>query len=190
MKWTRLLAGALAALALSGCTLVPATDTPHVFSDRSVPFSLTSPTIPFSNVARVTYSNHLIYLVNRNNKLRPVNRLLPSPATLLEVLTALALGPSAMESSEGYTTATPVTVRVDQATIANGVASIDLNQVLAALSPSQQRDMVAQFVFSALGSGAVNGIEITLYQEPFSLTINGQRVSRFTPALFQSYLAN
>ena len=190
MKWTRVLAGAVAGVALSGCTLIPATDSPHLIAKRSVPFGLTSATIPYSNEVRVTYSNHLIYLVGARHHLRPVVRLLPSPATLLEVLTVMALGPTASESEHGFTTATPPSVRVNQATIKRGVASIDLNQVLEELSPSEQRAMVAQFVFSALESGAVNGITITMYQEPYTLGINGHRVSRFTPEMFQADLAN
>lgn len=190
MRWTRGIGVALAALALSGCTLVPATSTPQLIAKRSVPFALASPTIPFSSVTRVTYSSHPIYLLDSRHQLRSVTRLLPSPATLLEVLSTLALGPTASERGQGVTTALPSSMHVNQAIIKRGVASIDLNQVLEMLSPSEQRLAVAQLTLSALQSGAVNGITITLYAEPYALTVNGHRVTRFTPAMFQKDESN
>jgi len=135
--------------------------------EKNVPFSLLAPSIPFTNNTRVTFREVSIFFVNRHGVLAPVRRLLSSSDLLLQELVVMTQGPTAIEASEGFTTATPPSLRVNQAIISHGVALIALNQVLRELSPVAQQRVVYQILRTALAAGATRGIEISVNQIPY-----------------------
>ena len=74
-----------------------------------------------------------IYLVDLYGKLYPVQRYVPISATLAEVVSALADGPTASESAFGIQSEVPASSRVDSTTVSsNGtVVTIDFNSSFA-----------------------------------------------------------
>lgn len=173
----------VAGVSLGGCTLVSTSSAPDVISHDSVPLGLLDPTIPFTDYAQVHFVTRDIFLVDRSQQVVPVGRLVPSPPSPLDVVHYVATGPTLVEGARGITTQIPANVTVNQATIHNGVALIDLSNTLAQIPPVGRRVAVAQFLFTAQALGAFRGIQITINQTPFALTLaNGHKVTLITPA--------
>jgi hypothetical protein len=171
------------ALALSGCTLVSTSSAPTLVDGNSVPLGLLSPTIPFTDYARVLFVSRDIYLVNKAQLVVPVSRLVTSPPSLFDVLHYVPVGPTVSEQLAGTTTQVPSALVVNQATILNGIALVDVSAQLAQIPPVARRIAVAQFLFTAVAMGATKGIELSINQTPFFLTLaTGARVALVTPA--------
>lgn len=182
-----LLAGA--ALALSGCTLVPTNDAPVVVPHHSVKFGLLDPTIPNTNGARVRWVTQPVYVVDATGHLTPSSRIVPSPPTLDSVLRELVLGPTIIESSAGFTTSLPRDLVILQATIHANLATIALAKPLSELTPAQEVLAVGQLVYTARGVGASAGVEVTVggVPEPLRLPGGGTKV-KVTEADYASLL--
>ena len=180
----------VAAMVLSGCTLVSTSSAPTIVNDNSVPLGLLSPTIPFTDYARVLFVKQDIYLVDKAEQLVPVTRLVTSPPSLFDVLHYVPVGPTLGEQAAGLTSQVPSTLVVNQATIHNRIALVDVTNLLAQIPPVARRIAVAQFLFTAVGMGATKGIELSINQTPFPLTLaNGAKVLLITPAEL-GYLKN
>jgi hypothetical protein len=158
-----------ASLALAGCTLVPTGGSPVVVA--KVPFELLAPTIPGTNGARVQFVTQPVYVVDATGHLTPSSRIVPSPPTLDSVLRELVLGPTAIESSAGFTSALPRDLVILQATIRGNVGVIALAKPLSALSRSQEILAVGQLVFTAHAVGATAGVEVTVGGVPEKLRL-------------------
>jgi len=182
MKWTRVAIVAAAAVLLSGCTLVKTNPRPISIAPATVPFGLLDPTIPFTNQLTVTFAERTIYFVNPQGQLVGLRRLLPTPHTLAEVLDVMTAGPTSAEASNGIATYVPTVVRINQATLHDGVGYVDVSSVFLSLSPVGRQRAAAQIVMTADAAGATKGVRLTVAQQPYSATLpNGRTVAVLTP---------
>jgi len=148
------------AMALSGCTLVPTSNSPVVISRGSVQYELLSKTIPGTINGRVQFVTQPVYIVDATGHLTPSSRIVPSPPTLDSILHELVIGPTTIESFAGYTSALPKDLVILQATIKNGVGYIDLARPLNTLAHNQEVLALGQLVYTAHAVGAIGGLEI------------------------------
>lgn len=188
MRRARLLLAALAgALLLSGCTLVPTTDSPSTINH--VGFELLSPTIPGTNKGRVTFVNQPVYFIDATNHLSPSSRIVASPVTLESVLSELVLGPTSIERFAGYTSDLPKGFVLVGATLQKKLGVLDIATPLTSLSLKAQVLALGQLVLTAYVAGATSGIEITVAGSPrASLLPNGARHLIVTRGDFASLL--
>lgn len=190
-QFLRFLVAGVSALVLSGCVLVSTQAQPRVIPAGQVPFGLLHRTIPFTDNASVHFVNETVYLVNYRGALAPRHRLTPAPATLFEVLAAMAKGPTADEASLGYSTHWPTALTINQASLHHGLGYVDVSPRLAELSINDQRAAVAQLVFTARALGASKGVTITTNQQPYAVPLPGGRWGNVaTPSSFAMYLAS
>ena len=139
MRRVRVLCGlVVGALFLSGCTLVPTTDSPVVIKRSLVQYELFSKTIPGTINGRVQFVTQPVYIVDATGHLTASSRIVPSPPTLDSILHELVIGPTTIESFAGYTSALPKDLVILQATIKNGVGYVDLTRPLSTLARSQE----------------------------------------------------
>ncbi len=155
-----LVAIAAASLGLSACTLVPVTPGPEAISPRTVPFGLLGKSIPGTDNGRVTFITQPVYIVDATGHLAPSSRIVPAPPTLLSVLRELILGPTAIETGTGYTSAIPENVVIEQASVIHGIGVIDVPRPLASIPRPQLVMAIGQLVYTAAAVGATRGIEI------------------------------
>ncbi len=181
--WRRLLVILGCSLCLSGCNLVSTSSSPTVIGVGDVPLGLLEPTIPFTDYAQVRWVQHSIFLLDRSGHLVEVSRLMTAPPSLFAVLYYETQGPDPVEMAAGITTQVPTTMTVNQATIHDGVALIDVSKALSQLSLDAQRTAVGQLVFAAASMGATQGVRISINQVPYSLKLaSGATVSLITTA--------
>ena len=163
MSKVRVLIGVtLGALALSGCSLVPTTSALVSIQHNKVPFGLLHKTIPGTNHARVRFITQPVYIVDATGHLALLSRIVPSPPVLASVLRELILGPTAIETSAGYSMALPKNLVVLQATVKNNIGFIDLAVSLSTLPHAQQILAIGQLVLTSYEVGATRGIEISV----------------------------
>ena len=174
---------ACSALCLSGCTLVSTSSSPTLVDPGNVPLGLLDPTIPFTDYAKVRWVSQDIYLLDRTGHVVAVPRLMTAPPSLFAVLFYETQGPDPVEQADGITTEVPTTMVVNQATIHDDVALIDVSKPLSQISLDAQRVAVGQLVFAAASMGASKGIRISINQSPYSIRLStGATVSLITPA--------
>jgi hypothetical protein len=180
---------ALGAVALSSCTLVPIANHPANISPTHVPFGLLGKTIPGTNHGRIIFKTQPVYIVDATGHLAPASRIVPSPPVLASVLRQLVLGPTKIESTNGYTSALPRSLVILSASIKDGIGYVDLASSLSKLSRSEEVLAVGQLVLTAHNVGAARGIEITIGGAAVLAPLpNGHRRSLVTPADVQSLL--
>jgi spore germination protein GerM len=178
----------VAALALSSCTLVSPNTGPKAITSK-VPFGLLNQTIPGTNHARVRFVAQAVYFVDATGHLTPSSRIVYSPAALENVIAQLLLGPSAIESSAGYTSALPRKLVLVSADVKNQVGTINFATPLSTLSRMTQLLAVGQLVFTAYDVGAPKGIVIKVAGVTQDLLLpSGQRASLVTETDFLSLL--
>jgi hypothetical protein len=153
---------ALAALALSGCTLISASSKPTLIGASHVQFGLLGRYIPGTHKGRVRFKTQPIYIVDATGHLAPSSRIVTAPVRLTSVLDQLILGPTKIESFGGYATDLPSNLVILQATITNKVGYIDVSQSLAALGRAKEVLAIGQLVFTAYYAGATSGITISV----------------------------
>ncbi|HUY16821.1 MAG TPA: GerMN domain-containing protein [Acidimicrobiales bacterium] len=190
MRRLRLLAlMTLGAVVLSGCTLVATNPTPVRIPKASDPYSLFNMTIPGTNNARVRFITQPVYLVDATDHLAPSSRIVPSPPALDTVIGQLLLGPTAIETSAGYTSALPTTMVLISATVRNEVGYFNFATPLSSLPHAQQLLAVGQLVLTAYDVGATRGITIKVAGVTQRLLMpSGARSNFVTHGNFQSLL--
>jgi two-component system sensor histidine kinase MtrB len=99
-----------------------------------------------------------IYLIGTDGRLVPVPREVPFPAPLTAVLAALVEGPTDPEAAMGLGSAIPPGTKILGASVAAGVATVDLGGSFAALSGPSQVEAIAQIVFTATALSAVHAV--------------------------------
>jgi hypothetical protein len=190
-KLAPLLLLGLGSLLLSSCTLVTPNAQPAHIAKSNVPLGLLSQTIPGTNGARVRFRAEPVYFVDATAHLAPSSRIVPQPPTLGSVVQQLLLGPSTIESSIGYTSDLPTTLKLDSATIRQNVGYINFSTSLDTLSVSQQLLAVGQLVLTAYNVGATKGIEIEFAGvAQGEMTPSGQRLLMVSRNDFQSLLSD
>jgi hypothetical protein len=152
------------AVALAGCG-VPIDSQPAALSRAGVPFGLLEPTSPTTS-STTTPSVEVpvrIYLIGPNGHVAPVARDVPVSAPDLQtVIEALVAGPTDAEAGAGYQSAIPAQTTVIGASIASGIATINLGADFGQLVGTQQIQAVAQLVFTASGLPGVSGVTFEL----------------------------
>lgn len=149
-------------LLLGGCTLVPTSTVPDALAPHRVPFGLLGPSIPNTNNARVRFAAQPVYVIDASGHLTASSRIIPTPASLETVLRELVLGPTAIESAAGLTSALPRGLIILQATIKRGVAQVSLTTSLATLGRSDEMLAIAQLTYTAHAVGATSGLQILI----------------------------
>jgi hypothetical protein len=150
----------LGALVLSGCTFVSPDAAPVRIPVTKDPYGLFNQTIPGTNNARVRFITQPVYIVDATEHLAPSSRIVPSPPTLATVIGQLLLGPTAIETSAGYTSALPTDMVLISATVRNQIGYFNFATPLTTLSHAQQLLAVGQLVLTAFDVGATRGIVI------------------------------
>jgi hypothetical protein len=190
MRRVRVLCGlVVGALLLSGCTLVPTSNSPVVIERSSVGYQLLSKTIPGTINGRVQFVTQPVYIVDATGHLTSSSRIVPSPPTLDSILHELVIGPTTIESFAGYTSALPKNLVILQATIKNGVGYVDLARPLSTLARSQEILALGQMVYTARSVGAIGGLEILVagVAQPL-LMPNGHKALVITDGNYASLL--
>lgn len=162
MRAARVLAVALAALALAGCGLITPAARPTAIPPSRVGFSLLSPTIPGTNHARVRFETEPIFLVDAAHRLAPASRIVPSPPTIATVVAQLLAGPTAIERAAGFRTELPAKLVLIAATIRQHVGYVDLSGSLAQLPRADELLAIGQLVLTTAYVGATRGLEVSL----------------------------
>ena len=184
-----LLAGALVALAAAAGCGVPVDNGPTALARSGVPFGLLAPstvptTTPASNPTPVVGVQ--IYLLDPAGQLAAVERQLPT-AALTPLLAALVDGPTNAEAAAGLQSAIPPQTQVVSATVAGGLATVDLAGTIGQLVGQAEINAVAQIVFTATALPAVTGVSFDFNGQPVSVpTATGAEVPIASRAQFAS----
>jgi hypothetical protein len=179
----------LGALVLSSCTLVTPNAEPHRIAVSKDPYGLFNQTIPGTNNARVRFITQAVYIVDATGHLAPSSRIVPSPPSLATVIEQLILGPTAIETSAGYTSALPTSMVLVSATIRNEVGYFNFATPLNTLSRSEQLLAVGQLVLTAYRVGATRGIIIKVGDVTQHLLMpDGARATVLSQKDFESLL--
>jgi hypothetical protein len=165
-------AGTLAASALAGVMAaacgISANSGPNVIPKKQVPFHLLAPEVPTTTTTTrppSTFSVPVdVYFVSPNRqKLVSSARSVAPPETLTEVLDALLAGPTTIETDKNVGTAINSDVRLIDAKLSDGVATVDFNGAFSQISGTQQVLAVAQVVFTVTGQlGADTGVQFEI----------------------------
>jgi hypothetical protein len=156
----------LAALVLSGCTLIGASSKPSPVAAKSVPFGLLNRYIPGTHRGRVRFKTQPVYIVDATGHLAPSSRIVTAPVALSAVLGQLILGPTKIESYAGYASDLPKNLVILQASVTKKVGYIDISETLSALGRAKQVLAIGQIVFTAYYAGATSGVEIAVAGQP------------------------
>ncbi len=178
----------LGGLILGGCTLVPTTPL-TTQPDSSVPFNLLAPTLPLSPSQRVVYTHEPIYLLSPNGSLVSVNRLVPAPASLFDVVYQLPLGPSAAEASRGLSTRVPADTVISSATLEQGVATLDVSSSFALVTGLGRRIAVAQLLLSAAAWGPVSALQVDVDHEALPIPVGVRTETTMSLSEARAFLA-
>jgi len=163
MRRLRAVAGVLvAAVLLSGCTLVPTMSKPAIIPhDKIGPgLGLNDKTIPGTNNGRVRFTTQPVYIVDTTGHLAPSSRIVASPPSLYSVLRVLVLGPTDIEKSAGYSSQLPKNFVIVAANIKKRIGYVNIAEPLSSLAPVQQVLAAGQLTLTAQDIGATRGIEI------------------------------
>ena len=157
MTHRRTLAGAaLLALVTLYCG-VPTDSEPRAIPDDRVPFGLLDPAPAPATPAAVT-----VFLV-AENRLIPVPRDVPAPATPEKAVQALAAGASRQEAARGVRTAIPAASGVPAVVVDGGQARVDLPAAFLPAGTEDQILAVAQLVYTVT---AFPGFESVAFSAP------------------------
>ena len=179
----------LGAVMLSGCTLVATNATPVRIAVSQDPYGLFNQTIPGTNNARVRFITQPVYLVDATGHLVTASRIVPSPPTLVTVIGQLLLGPTAIETSAGYTSALPRDMVLVSAKVQNQIGYFNFATPLSSLPHAQQLLAVGQLVLTAFAVGATRGIVVKVAGvTQHLLTPTGARVTLVTQSDVQRLL--
>jgi hypothetical protein len=162
------------ALSLAGCG-VPVDKQPSALSRHGIPFDLLQPN-PSTTTATTTPSpvevRVQIFLIGPTGRLAPVTRQVsgttPDLATVLEALVA---GPTDAESTVGLQSALTTQTTVLSATIAAGVATVNLGGTFGQLVGPPEIQAVAQVVFTATAFPNVTGVTFELSGQPVQVPV-------------------
>jgi hypothetical protein len=179
----------LGAVVLSGCTLVATNATPVRIAVGQDPYGLFDQTIPGTNHARVRFITQPVYIVDATGHLAPSSRIVPSPPTLATVIGQLLLGPTAIETTAGYTSALPTNLVMISANVRNQVGYFNFATPLRSLPRAQQLLAVGQLVLTTFAVGATRGIVVKIAGVTQHLLIpNGARATLVTKGDVQRLL--
>jgi hypothetical protein len=172
--------GAVLGTALAGCG-VPVDRQPAALGRHGVPFGLLDPTGSTTTVTTTPSPIEVpvqIFLIGPTGHLVPVARDVPvSAPDVATVLGALVAGPTDAESAAGLQSALTPQTTVLGATLAGGVATVNLNGAFGQLVGPPQIQAVAQIVYTATALPGVTGVTFELSGTPVEVPVaNGVQV--------------
>jgi hypothetical protein len=178
----------VACAGLAGCG-VPIDTQPTALSKSGIPFGLLAPTSPVTTPTTAPSPVEVpvqIYLVSPTGHLVPAARDVPvSAPDLASVLGALVLGPTDAEAAAGLQSALSAQTTILGATIASGVATVNMGGAFGQLVGPPQIEAVAQIVFTASGLPGVSGVTFELSGVPVEVPVaGGAQVPLATTAQF------
>jgi hypothetical protein len=194
----RLLQPALIALALMGATAaglagcgVGAQGDPQALNPKTVPYGLLGPakspsmstSVPSLVNARVT-----VYLEGSNERLVPVHREVPWPATIAAILGQLAAGPTARESDHGLVSPASAVGPFSVGPVRNGVVPVDVPVSFENLDGQDQTVAAAQIVFTVTTFTGVRGVRFLVAGQSAQVP-NGNGSLTAGPSTRKDYLA-
>jgi Sporulation and spore germination len=161
-------------VSLAGCG-VPVDKQPSALSRHGIPFGLLQPN-PSTTTATTTPSPIevpvQIFLIGPTGHLEPVTRQVSgSTPDLPTVLEALVAGATDAESARGLQSALTTQTTVLSATIAAGVATVNLGGTFGQLVGPPEIQAVAQVVFTATAFPAVTGVTFELSGQPVQVPV-------------------
>jgi spore germination protein GerM len=153
---------AVVALVGAACGIDPE-DGAQVADPESVPFGLLGDDDAASTNAevRVTDRRVEVYYL-RDGELEGVNRLLADEATLAQLVTVLAEGPSDSESASGLRSALPAGGATGEVTTARGTATVDLAEAFTLAGQEDQAAAIAQLVYTLTARPGIGRVAFTL----------------------------
>lgn len=153
------------AMAAAGCG-VPVDRGPTTLARAGVPFGLLAPSTSTTSTTAAAPApvevTVQVYLLGPSGHLVAVGRDVPFPAPMSGVLGALVDGPTNTEAANGLQSAIPAQTQVVSATVAGGVATVDLGGTFGQLVGQAQIEAVAQIVFTATALAGVTGVSFEL----------------------------
>jgi spore germination protein GerM len=183
-------AAALAVAALGACACgIPVDAQPTALAPDRVPFGLLNPTSPTTTTTTPAVEVPVeIYLIGPTGHLVPVGRdVAVSAPDLATVLGALVLGPTDAEAAAGLQSALSSGTTILGASIAGGIATVNLGGSFGDLVGPPQIDAVAQVVFTASGLPGVRGVTFELSGSPVEVPVaSGAQVPVASTAQFAS----
>ena len=167
---------AVAGLALCAACGVPVDSGPTALPKRGIPFGLLAPSGATSTSTTTPAPVEVtvqIFLLSSSGHLAPVARDVSFPAPLTAILGALVDGPTDTEAAAGLQSAVPTGTTVVSATVAGGVATVNLAGTFAQLVGQAQIDAVAQIVFTATALAGVTAVSFQLAGQPVAVPTAG-----------------
>jgi spore germination protein GerM len=142
-------------LALAACG-IPTQRDPSSISPSRVPLHLASPGGAGTTTTQPDAKSEVqvtVYLLNVDNQLVPVHRVVQVPAPLNSILTAMLGGPIQAEENDGLYTAIPSDVSVISAPLVQGsIVTVNFNTAFGQITGADAELAVAQVVATVVAS--------------------------------------
>jgi len=167
---------AVALLLLAGCG-VGAETSPQKLPPDAVPFGLLAPATTTTSTMPTAESGVVVYL-DRTQRLVPVSRAVPAPATLQDTLAELDAGPTPSESAQGLTSPISAVAPLRVVTVRAGLASVDVPAGFETLGGQDQIVAAAQLVFTLTGRPGVTGVVLLVDGQPTQVPTAGGSLSQ------------
>ncbi len=173
---------------LTGCG-VGAQSSPQPLDPKAVPYGLLGPTSPPStsdpglSSARVT-----VYMEAADGRLVAVHRHVPWPATVAAILSQLAAGPTAQESSRGLVSPASSVGPFRAGPVRDGIVPVDLPVSFESLGGQDQQVAAAQIVFTVTTFTGVKGVRFLVGGQTAQVPTGNGSLTR-GPSTRKDYLA-
>jgi spore germination protein GerM len=150
-----LVGGLVGGLALAACG-IPTQQQPSTISPSRVPLALASSGSSGTTTTQPNAKSEVqvtIYLLNADNTLAPVHRVVQVPAPLNSIITALLAGPTQTDENNGVYTAIPSDVAVLPASPPQGsVVTVNFNDAFGQIAGADGELAVAQVVATVVAA--------------------------------------
>jgi spore germination protein GerM len=169
-------------LALAACG-IPTQRDPSSISPSRVPLHLASPGGAGTTTTQPDAKSEVqvtVYLLNVDNQLVPVHRVVQVPAPLNSILTAMLGGPIQAEENDGLYTAIPSDVSVISAPLVQGsIVTVNFNTAFGQITGADAELAVAQVVATVVAqSKPTTSVLFEIDGQPISVPISsGAQVS-------------
>jgi spore germination protein GerM len=144
---------------VTGCG-VPADPAPRNIPIEEVPFGLLGTT----TTTRPAPTTRAVVFLVEGDRLAPVRRTVPSPATPTAVLAAVAAGPTPPEAAAGLRSALVTGATLAQ--VAAGTATVRLDGDVVAADIREQILALAQLVYTITELPGIGAVQFTLDGQP------------------------
>jgi spore germination protein GerM len=158
-RWIAVIAAVAATCAgLAGCG-VGAQSAPQPLDPKAVPYGLLGPTSsPSTSDSGLSTAGVTVYMEAADGRLVAVRRHVPWPATIAAILSQLAAGPTAEESSRGFVSPASSVGPFGVGRVSEGIVPVDLPVSFESLGGQDQQVAAAQIVFTATTFTGVKGV--------------------------------